>query len=91
MRFHYFALARTFIVYSTKMQKAVNYNAVKFSRIISAYRLGVTGHGVKRNEHIAAHSAPVSIVKGDYVGEIVVIEKLTVYLDDFVITAENVG
>ena len=89
--FHYFALAWTFIVDSAQVKHAMHYNAKQFRGCRHTEFLGVGGNGVEGDEYVAPYPIVGGIVEGDYVGEVVVADELSVGVEDIRVVAEAVS
>lgn len=90
MGFHYFTFTGTFVVDTAQMQHAMHYHSVKLALVRFSYLFGIREDGIKRNEHIAAYHLATGVVESNDVGEIVMVKKLPVHLDDFIIVAEYI-
>ena len=66
-------------------------DAVKllFVRLVEEFCIGA--NGVKTDEEVAAKAVAFTIVEGDDVGEVVMLQVLTIYFDDLFVIAEDVG
>ena len=96
--FHYLAFARSLVVDAYKVQYAVDDDAVQFFVVGSALLLGVAEHGVKADDNVArygvldAHGFKVfSIVEGDDVGVVVVLQVLLVDFEYVFVITEHIA
>ena len=69
----------------------MDYNSQQLAIIVNAKLLGVALDGVERDHHVAADAVAVAVVKGDYVGIVVVLEKLPVGSKDVLVVTEYLG
>ena len=90
MGFHDFALARAFVVDAAEVEDAVDDYAAEFAFVGLTNLIGVGGNGFERNEHVAVDLAAAGVVEGDDVGEVVVLQKLPIHLQNFFIAAEDI-
>ena len=63
--FHFFALARPFVIKAAEVKNAVNNDTVQFLVIVLAVFLGVGAHGVQRDDKVAADGVTLAVVEGD--------------------------
>lgn len=90
VRLHNFPFAGTFIVNAAKMKNAVDNYAQKFVIVGRTDSDGIGSDSVERDEYIAANETPGSIVKSDNIGEVVMIEKLLIDLENASIVTKNI-
>ena len=79
-----------FVSLTSKMQQAVDNDAMEFVKESGSYLLGIGRHSIKRNVYIAIHARTRAIIKGDDVGIVVVLEKLLIDGKDLLVVAEDI-
>jgi hypothetical protein len=77
------------VVIADKVQKAVNYHAVQLVRELGGIEYSVLTDGIDADEKVARKDLSFAIIKGDYIGEIVVLEILHVHVEDIIVGTEN--
>ena len=77
------------IVVSDKMENAVHYHPVQFVFELGAVEGSVVADGIYADEKIPGELAPLAIVEGYYVGEVVVLKVLHVDIEYVVVGTED--
>lgn len=90
-RFHDFAFAGSLVVDAAQVQDAVDNDAVQFAFVRLVELLGVGAHGVQADEQVACDAVSFAIIEGDDIGVVIVLQVLSIHLQDFFIRAEDVG
>ena len=90
-RLHNLALSGTFVVDAAEVENAVDDDAVEFLFVGGTYVFGIRAHGVEGDEEVAADFISLRVVEGYDVGVIIVLEELTVDLQDFLIVHKDVS
>lgn len=91
MALHYLTLTRSFVVDPAQMQNSVDYDAHQFAPIWLTKLIGIGADSIERYDDIAGDCALVGIIESDYVGIVIMIEKLAVDLQYFLVVAEKVA
>lgn len=91
MALHDLTFARTFIVDPAQMQNPVDYDAHQFAPVWLTKLIGIGADSIERYDDIAGYSALVGIIESDYVGIVIMIEKLAVDLQYLFVVAEKVA
>ena len=73
-----------------EMQEAVYDNAMEFVEESGSYLLGIALYCVKRDVDISIYACACSIIKGNDVGIVVVLEELAVNGKNLFVVAENI-
>ena len=79
------------VVDAAEVEYAMYDHAVQLLVIVLAIGSGIGGYGIERDDKVAVELVALAVVEGDNVGEIVVLEILTVDLEDFLVGAEEVA
>ncbi len=66
-------------------------HTVQLFGILIAKELGIATHRIKADEHIPRDHIPLTLVEGDDIGIVVMIEKVLIGLQDALITTELVA
>lgn len=90
VKLHDFTLARAFVINSAQMEQTVRYDTMKLTIGRDSKFQGIAGHGVKRDENLAVEFRATAIVKRDNVGVIIVMDKLTVHVEDTPVITKHV-
>ena len=69
----------------------MNNDAVEFVEKWSTYLLSIGGYCIQRYVNISVHARTRTIIKGNNIGIVIVLEKLAVYGKDLLIVAKNIG
>ena len=88
--FHLFALTWSFVVLSAKVKDAVDDDTVQFFLIFLSEELGIGAYGVERNHNIAVEHIVFTIVEGDDIGIIVVLQELPVHFKNMFVVTEQI-
>ena len=88
---HDFALARALVVDATKVQDAVDDDAVQLFVVRAAKLLGIAAHGVERDDDVAIDGVALIVVEGDDVGEIVVAQILAVDFEYLLVVDKEIA
>lgn len=78
------------VVYTTKVQDAVNDNAKEFLVVGSGKLFRIGEHGVKRDERITREKIALAGVKANVVGIVVMTDKLTVDAQNLLVVHEDI-
>ena len=84
------ALRGRLVLEAAEVEYAVNDDTMKFALVLFAQLLSIGAYGVKGQEEVAREDVVHRIVETDMVGVVVVMEKLTVHLQDALVAAEDV-
>ena len=88
--FHDFSLTRAFVVDAHEVEHAMHEYAMEFVVIVFAQHLGIGAHGVEGDVEIACQHCASTIVEGDDVGVVVVLEILPIGGENFLVVAEDI-
>lgn len=91
MALHNLTFTRTFVVDPTQMQNAVDDDAHQFAPIWLAKLIGIRADCIERYDDIAGDSTLIGVIESDYVGIVIMIEKLAVDLQYLFVVAEKVA
>ena len=87
---HDFAFTRSLVVNATKVEDAVNNNAMEFFFIGSTDILSVRAYGVERNKQVATDFVALGVVEGDDVRVVIMLKELAVDLQNFFIVNKDI-
>lgn len=90
MGLHDLTFAGTFVVYAAKMEYAVDDNTQQFSIITCADRHRIGRYSVERYEDITLDELAMSVVESNDIGVIIVIEELSVDIENLVVIAKDI-
>ena len=90
-RLHNLALSGSLVVDAAEVENAVDDDAVELLFVGSTHVLGIRAHGVEGNEEVAADFIALSVVKGNDVRVIIVLEELAIDLQNLFIVHKDVG
>lgn len=88
---HDFAFAGTLVVDAAQVQDAVDDDAEKFCFIRGFKLHGVGPYGIQADEQVARQPFPFTVVEGDDICIIIVLQVLSVHLQNLFVRAEYVG
>ena len=88
---HDFALARALVVDATKVQDAVDDDAVQLFVVRTAKLQGIAAHGVEGDDDVAIDGVALIVVEGDDVGEIVVAQILAVDFEYLLVVDKEIA
>ena len=71
------------------MEKTMDYNPVQLVQKLRSVKVRVVPDGINAYEQVAGKSVSFAIIKGDDVGEIVVLEILPVYIKNVIVRTEK--
>ena len=91
MSFHDFTFSWSLVIDATQVQHTVHYHATQFLVIATPEEFGISPHSIEANNHVARHAAAITVVKRDDVGEVVMVEKFAISLEDVLIITEDIG
>ena len=91
LRFHYFSFARSLVVDATKVEDAVDDDAVQFPFIRLVELFGIGSHSVQADKEVARNAVPFGLVEGDDIRVIIMLQVLTVYFQYLLVRAEDIG
>ena len=74
-----------------KVKHTVNHHTQQLFLISLAEHFGIAAHRVERDKHISGDSAARGVVESDNIGVVIVLQKLAVHFQDFLIVAEDIG
>lgn len=72
------------------MKNTMNDNTAKFPLVRLSYQFCIRSNGIKADKHISIDLFTTRIIKGNDVGEIIVLQILTIYFNNFFIVTENI-
>ena len=87
---HYLPFTRAFVVDATKMENAVDDDAIEFFVVAFPHAFGITPHGIEGNENIAIDGVALVVVESYDVGIVVVTEELAIYFQYFLVVTKHV-
>lgn len=88
--FHDFTFARSFIVDAHEVEHAMNEHTVEFVVIVFTQHLGIGAHGIEGDVEVACQHCSCTIIKGDDVGVVVVLEILPISGEYLFVIAEDI-
>ena len=88
---HKFTLTRPLVIDSAEVQNAVDDDTVQLLLVGLVEPLGIEAHGVEADEEVARDDSGCTVIKGDDVCVVVVLQKLAVDAQDFLIIHKDVG
>ena len=91
MHFHYFSFTRTLVVDAAKMQHSMYHNTHKFLIISTLKEFSIAFYRVERYKHVARYALAATVVEGDDIGVIIVLQELAIYFENLLIVAEDVS
>ena len=91
VRFHDFALARSFVVDAAQMEDAMDDGAVQLFVVRGMELLRVRADSVEANEQIAPDAVACRIVECNDIGIIIVLEVLAIHLQNLRVGAKDVA
>jgi hypothetical protein len=79
------------ILEPAEMEDTMDDHTVQFFGVLVAKELGIATHRIKADEHVPRDHIPLTLVEGDDIGIVVMIEKVLIGLQDALITTELVA
>jgi hypothetical protein len=82
------ALFLCFVVNAAKVEDAMDDDTVQFFGEVGVQQFGVCLDCIKADEEVAGDSVPLSIVEGDDIGVVIVLQVLPVYFQNLFVRTE---
>jgi hypothetical protein len=88
---HALLVLRALVLEPAEMEDTMDDHAVQLFGVLGAKELSITTHRIKTDEHVPRDHIPITLVEGDDIGIVVMIEKVLIGLQDALITTELVA